>query len=82
MTSQRTRVRPSVNTFTRALVLASTAFLSETASAGTWIPIVHSAPGAVDRMLLLSDGTVMATDNVAAWYRLTPDVHGRTRVKG
>jgi hypothetical protein len=46
------------------------------ARAGTWTPIAHAAPGPVDRMMLLSDGTVLATNGGSAWFRLTPDIHG------
>ena len=50
--------------------------------AGTWSQLTHSAPGAVNLMLLLPDGTVMAADNDGIgnigykWYKLTPDIHG------
>src|SRR5438094_9573829 len=54
--------------------------------AGTWVPLTHTAPGAVNLMLLLPDGTVMAANNRDtdlvggiignAWYRLTPDSSG------
>jgi len=52
-----------------------------TLAGGTWTPLAHSAPGAVNLMLLLSDGTVMAANNDdftvgRAWYLLTPDSHG------
>jgi len=52
-----------------------------TRAAGTWAPLAHAAPGAVNLMLLLSDGTVMAANNDdftigRAWYLLTPDSHG------
>jgi len=53
--------------------------------AGTWIPVTNTAPFAVDTMLLLPDGTVMATVGAAngnnpggnSWARLTPDAQGR-----
>ncbi len=44
-----------------------------------WTPLVNQAPGNVQTLLLLSDGTVMAIQSSAAsnvWYRLTPDAHG------
>ena len=48
---------------------------------GTWTALAHPPPGQVGMMLLLSDGTVMAshsnpglTTNV--WYRFKPDIHG------
>jgi hypothetical protein len=51
------------------------------ALAGTWTKLVSPAPGVVNLMLLLPDGTVMAANNDGtnfgnAWYRLTPDKHG------
>ncbi|HXI83446.1 MAG TPA: kelch repeat-containing protein [Verrucomicrobiae bacterium] len=47
-------------------------------AAGTWTALAHNAPGSVDLMLLLSDGTVMAQQAgvSSSWYRLTPDIHG------
>ena len=51
---------------------------------GSWTNLVNAAPGNVELMLLLSDGTVMAKDagtNNGAWYRLTPDSHG-SYIKG
>jgi hypothetical protein len=47
-------------------------------AAGTWTNLAHTAPGGVSTMLLLPDGTVMATGaNIeASWYRLTPDNTG------
>jgi hypothetical protein len=47
--------------------------------AGTWQPLAHQPPTAVDTMLLLTDGSVMAHDYGAPgpispnWYRLVPD---------
>jgi len=51
---------------------------------GSWTNVINAAPGSVELMLLLSDGTVMAKDagtNSGAWYRLTPDSHG-SYIKG
>src|ERR1700733_7436111 len=52
--------------------------------AGTWVPLNNSAPDIIDTMLLLPDGTGMATGGSSgpngvgnAWYRLTPDTNGR-----
>ncbi len=60
-----------------ALLLTATAF------GGTWTPLTTTAPGEVELMLLLPDGTVMAANQPAfgsdvgqAWFRLTPDAHG------
>ena len=49
--------------------------------AGTWTPLVRTAPDAVNLMLLLPDGTVMAANQPSSdygdtWYQLTPDSHG------
>jgi len=45
--------------------------------AGTWTALANSAPGGVNTMLLLSDGTVMAQNGGnTTWYRLTPDSTG------
>lgn len=50
------------------------------AAAGTWVPLNNQAPDSIDTMLLLPDGTVMATAGNNGlgngWYRLTPDSHG------
>ena len=47
---------------------------------GTWLPVTNQAPNDIDTMLLLSDGTVMATSGEPGpgnvWYRLTPDATG------
>ena len=44
---------------------------------GTWAQLVNQAPGGIQIMLLLSDGSVMAANRGGnAWYRLTPDAHG------
>ena len=49
---------------------------------GYWSPVSQGAPGSVNLMLLLPDGTVMAANNPVGicacsagkdWYRLTPD---------
>ncbi len=52
-------------------------------AAGTWVVLNHNAPNSIDTMLLLPDGTVMATDGSTSgggvgnsWYRLTPDSTG------
>lgn len=46
--------------------------------AGTWKPLSHQPPVAIDTMLLLTDGSIMCHDYGAAggtpdWYRLAPD---------
>ena len=46
-------------------------------AAGTWTALTNQAPGGVSLMLQLPDGTVMCQNSGnAAWYRLTPDIHG------
>ncbi len=53
------------------------ALAATTLHAGTWTPLAHAAPGAINLMLLLSDGTVMAANaGGTGWFRLTPDIHG------
>ncbi len=62
---------------TIALSLISAFALSPVVFAGTWSSLIRTAPGAVDTMLLLSDGTVMAAAaGGSGWFRLTPDIHG------
>jgi hypothetical protein len=52
----------------------------QSAMAGTWTALNNGAPDSIDTMLLLPDGTVMATagnnGQGSGWYRLTPDSHG------
>jgi len=45
---------------------------------GTWTTVGLAAPGNVELILLLSDGTVMAQQQgtSSGWYRLTPDNRG------
>ena len=45
---------------------------------GTWVPLNNPAPDSIGTMLLLSDGTVMASngDEGTNWYQLTPDSSG------
>ena len=47
-------------------------------AAGTWTALANTAPGDIQTMLLLTDGTVMAldADDWTSWYQLTPDIHG------
>jgi hypothetical protein len=52
-------------------------------AAGTWTKVVQDAPGTVQNMILLSDGTVLGSDpgsdieiSTRTWYKLTPDSHG------
>jgi hypothetical protein len=64
-----------------ALVLPCALAARGVAFTGTWSALAHNAPGSVDLMLLMSDGTVMAAKNDGGtigngWFRLTPDSHG------
>src|SRR5215471_4047214 len=61
-----------------ALLPAACAILFQPlARAGTWTALANAAPGGVNTMLLLSDGTVMAQNGGSTtWYRLTPDSSG------
>lgn len=44
---------------------------------GTWVALNNTAPGGVETMLLLPDGTVMAQNGGGTgWYQLTPDSTG------
>ena len=44
---------------------------------GTWTALANTAPGGVETMLLLPDGTVMAQNGGGTgWYKLTPDSTG------
>jgi hypothetical protein len=44
---------------------------------GTWIPVTDtSCSPSGGAMLLLSDGSVIATGSDVVWYKLTPDIHG------
>jgi hypothetical protein len=60
----------------RTLVLAGFCVASQAWPAGTWSNVGRLAPGSVNTMILLSDGTVFATDGGDSWFRLTPDQHG------
>jgi len=54
-----------------------TVTVSGSVAGGNWATLPNAAPGPVQLMLLLSDGTVMAANQGGnAWYRLTPDSHG------
>ena len=48
---------------------------------GSWLPLANRAPGPVNLLLILPDGTVMAGNNDGitegkAWYKLSPDTNG------
>src|SRR5437773_1968747 len=62
-----------------AMILAAAVALLVTSvsDAGTWRNVVTNAPGSVQLMILLPDGTVMCSDGGnGAWYKLTPDSTG------
>jgi hypothetical protein len=65
---------------TLAAILAVCAWLPVRVSAeGSWLPLAHPAPGGVETMLLLSDGTVLAQGGGgASWYQLIPNNGGYT----
>src|SRR5580765_1949591 len=51
--------------------------LLQARATGTWSALTNLAPGAVNLMLLLPDGTVMANNfGGTNWFRLTPDAQG------
>ncbi len=60
------------------MLVAGAIWLPGRASAeGTWTALANTAPGGVETMLLLSDGTVMAQNGGGTgWYKLTPDASG------
>jgi len=59
------------------LILGSLLIPPAVIAVGTWIPLNNLAPDYIGTMLLLPDGTVMASDGgEASWYRLTPDSSG------
>ncbi len=73
----------SLHTLSRSVLAVSAALCAtQTTLAQHWDRVVIPAPGDINLMLLLSDGTVMASANDGsevignAWFRLTPDIHG------
>lgn len=65
------------------LACCGLAAANSAAHAGTWVRLNNLAPGGVQLMLLLSDGTVMCGASGGGefngWYRLTPDINGSYR---
>ena len=56
-----------------ALLMISLCWPQRVDAAGEWTKLARPAPGPVNLMLLLSDGTVMAQNTGGTtWYRLTP----------
>src|SRR5215470_17504723 len=63
------------------LIVAVTSAPLSIKAVGTWTRLTHPAPEAVELMLLMPDGTVMAASQGGSssgqgWFRLTPDSHG------
>src|SRR5262245_30227679 len=63
------------------ILLVLVALTRDSAKAGTWTPLVRTAPGGINLMLVLSDGTIMCANNNGSsigsgWFRLTPDSVG------
>lgn len=63
------------------LIAAAMALLALPVQAGTWTALANNAPGGVQLMMLLTDGTVACSDgdggaNGGDWYRLTPTSGG------
>ncbi|MEO8752307.1 MAG: kelch repeat-containing protein [Casimicrobiaceae bacterium] len=64
-----------------ALIAATVLALAPSGFAGTWNKLVKNAPGPVNGLVLLGDGTIMGAKNNGSaigngWYRLTPDANG------
>jgi hypothetical protein len=58
-------------------LLCSMLAANRVSAVGSWTALANLAPGNVETMLLLSDGTVMAQNGGGTgWYRLTPDSTG------
>jgi len=69
-------------TFVAAMLIAVVTFAPLSVKAvGTWTRLTRQAPEAVELMLLMPDGTVMAASQGGAsdgsgWFKLTPDSRG------
>ena len=79
--ARHSQCRPVLQPAARALIGAALVVGAATAQAQSWTPLVHAAPGSIDEMNLLTDGSVLAhhadfTANDDIWYRLTPDAFG------
>lgn len=71
---QHPMIRLSLTFFGLALLLGGLLFPQSGNAAGEWTKLSRGAPGPVNMMLLLSDGTVMAQNTGGnVWYRLTPN---------
>jgi hypothetical protein len=81
MVVPESRLQWSLKPLGLTLALSALLTASQNASAGTWTPLAHTAPGPISLMLLLPDGTVMANHQNGStiginWYLLTPDSAG------
>ncbi len=76
--SQTTPVQSIVRWAGLMLMLAGLLIpLRAKAAAGTWTALANNAPGGVQLMILLLDGTVLCHNGGGdAWYKLTPDSSG------
>ena len=76
-TSQNAKVQAALPRFALMLTALLWLLTPRLSNAGTWTNVVASAPGSIQLMLLLSDGTVMCSDGGnGAWFKLTPDSNG------
>jgi hypothetical protein len=76
-TTQHLRVSIALRRSVLGLAVCGLMLALQIAEAGTWTALANTAPGGVNTMLLLSDGTVMAQDGGSTtWYRLTPNSSG------
>lgn len=84
MKRNRQNSRAGTNTKRMVLILIAfaLAFGARPARAGTWTALTDPAPGGVQLMMLLTDGTIACYDGDSDpatggdWYRLTPDSSG------
>jgi hypothetical protein len=68
---------PRLWAFRAALIATVLLLAAFTGMAGSWTALQNAAPGNVQLMLQLSDGTVMCSDGGGgAWFKLTPDSNG------
>jgi hypothetical protein len=76
--NKKKQIFTSVATMLMAVI---TVVPSPTKAVGTWTRLNRAAPEAVELMLLMPDGTVMAASQGGSssgqgWFKLTPDSHG------
>src|SRR6266478_1162268 len=74
--------KKQIYTSVAAMVIAVVMFAPLSVNGvGTWTRLSRAAPEAVELMLLMPDGTVMAASQGGSssgqgWFKLTPDSHG------